>query len=975
MNFSIKAFLSLFFLSALCQILPINGLAQKAYLKSNKIIENNNLPFSGKCSFKFAIASSGISLWSNDGTSYFGNEPLSGIEMQVSEGVYSANLGEKPMKPFFYQLLDIYPNAVLRTWVNTGNGFYLFDEQAIGKDIVAKIEKSVQDQIPQMKPNTNLTFAPDISRKSVKKELGKEHKEAMNPDGLQRERYKKRADANGYIPVDALLNAKRHIQNMQEVPTDDAGLWVWDWLGPGNIGGRIRAICIHPVNTNTIFIGSVSGGLWRSTNGGSSWTAINDFLPNLAITSIVIDPQNTNLMYASTGEGFYSYDGLPGAGIFKSTNGGISWTQLASTNIDNFKYVNRIAHHPDSTGVLYAVTRNAHVYKTTDGGINWVDKLTTNSAAMDVRINPTNVARIVVGCGNDVYTSANWGNTWTNQTTGAANKLPNNPGRCEVSFCPSNASRIYVGLDTNKGEIWRSTDNGVTWSRRCTGYQYMAGQGWYDNCIWIDPTNSDHLVVGGLDNWKSTDGGATLTKISDWHDYHNGGSANSAHSDNHIIINHPGFNGTTNNIVFFGNDGGIQKAADISTVSLNSGWTNLCNSTLGITQFHAGAAAPDGSVIIGGTQDNDCVRYRPSGAWSGSSGWYQLETGDGGYCAIDQSNSNIHYTEYTNLAISKSTDGGLTNAGSTTGLTDAGSAATTLFVSPFSMDPNNSNRLIAGGASIWRTTNNATNWSSIKGNIGTGYYYSDGTWHWNCCSAIDIAGGNSDLIWVGYENGSVYKTANGTVAAPTWTQVDDNATALPNRWVADIAINPANNNEVYVTFGGYEVDNVWYTANGGTSWTQRTGTAPFDLPALPVNTIRVNNSNSNWIYIGTDLGVFSSMDKGLNWSVDKRYNDNEGPANVAVEELFWQGNEFLIAATYGRGMFRAHPLTTIYVDKTAVAGGDGSAAHPYNNVTDAVNHAGSGTNISIKANTYDEIPIIFTKKGMVNATNGSAIVK
>ena len=300
-----KAFLSLFFLSALCQILPINILAQKADLKSNKIIEKNNLPLSGKCSFKFAIASSGISLWSNDGTSYFGNEPLSGIEMQVSEGLYSVNLGEKPMKPFFYQLLDMYPDAVLRTWVNTGNGFYLFDEQAFSKGIVAKIDQSVQGQIPQTKPNTNLTFAPDISRKSGKRELAKEQKEAMNPDGLQRERYKKRADANGYIPIDALLNAKRHIQNMQEVPSDDAGLWVWDWLGPGNIGGRIRAICIHPVNTNTIFIGSVSGGLWRSTNGGSSWTAINDFLPNLAITSIVIDPQNTNLMYASTGEGFY----------------------------------------------------------------------------------------------------------------------------------------------------------------------------------------------------------------------------------------------------------------------------------------------------------------------------------------------------------------------------------------------------------------------------------------------------------------------------------------------------------------------------------------------------------------------------------------------------------------------------------------------------------------------------------------------
>jgi len=974
MNFSLKTFLSLFLLSALCQILPMKILAQKFDLHTDKIIEKNSIPLSGKCSFKFTIASSGISLWSNDGTSYFGDEPESGIELHVLKGIYSVNIGEKPMKPFFYQLLDIYPDAVLRTWVNTGDGFYHFDEQAFGKDIVAKIEQTVQDQVSQMKPNSNLTIATDIARKSEKRELAKEQKKAMNPGGLQMERYRKRADENGNLPIDALLNAKRHMQNMQQVPTDDAGLWTWEWLGPGNIGGRIRAICIHPTNTNTIFIGSVSGGIWRSTNGGSSWSPMNDFLANLAITSIVIDPQNNNLMYASTGEGFWSYDGLPGAGIFKSTNGGTTWTQLASTNNDDFKYVNRLAHHPDSTGVLYAVTRGAHVYKTTDGGITWVDKLTTASSAMDVRINPSNVARVVVGCGNDVYTSADWGNTWTNQTTGIANKLPNNPGRCEVSFCPSNISRIYVSLDVNNGEIWRSADNGVTWARRCTGYGYLGTQGWYDNTIWIDPTNSDRLVVGGIDNYRSTDGGANLTPISDWHDYHNGGSANSAHADNHIIINHPDYNGTTNKIVFFGNDGGIQKATDITTVSLNSGWTNLCNSTLGITQMHAGSAAPDGSVIIGGTQDNDCVRYRASGAWSGSSGWYQEEYGDGGYCAIDPTNTNIHYTEYTNLSISKSTDGGATNAGATTGLNDAGDGTTALFVAPFSMDPNNSSRLIAGGASIWRTTNAASNWSSIKGNTGTGFN-SGGTWYWHRCSAIDIADGNSALIWVGYENGNVYKSTNGTAASPTWTQVDNNATTLPNRWVADIAINPLNDNEVFVTFGGYNADNIWFTNDGGASWSQRTGTAPFDLPALPVNTIRYNNSNTNWIYIGTDLGVFSSMDKGLNWSVDKRYNDNEGPANVAVEELFWQGGDYLIAATYGRGMYRAHPLTTIYVDKTAPAGGDGSAAKPYNNVTDAVNHAGYGTNISIKANTYDELPILFTKKGMVNATNGSAIVK
>jgi photosystem II stability/assembly factor-like uncharacterized protein len=938
------------------------------------IIRKGDIPFSGKTDFKFALVSQGITLWSNDGTSYHGSEPKASITLEVNNGIYEVMLGEHPMKPFFYQLLEMYPNAILRTWADTGEGFRLLSEQPLDESVAKNIEDLGNTGI---NAHRGISYAPDFIAKAEAAEEERENREAMNPEGLMRERFRRRANENGVIPINALLNAKKHIDQMPEPVTEDAGLWVWEWLGPANIGGRIRAIAINPNSTNTIFVGGVSGGIWRSTNGGTSWSVINDFLPSLAITCIVYDPTNTNIMYASTGEGVGNFDALPGAGIFKSTNGGTTWTQLASTDNDDFKYVNRLAHHPDSTGVLYAVTGNPnHVYKTTNGGTNWVDKLTTASKAYDIRINPGNVARLVVGCSNDLYTSNNWGSTWTDQSTGAANKLPDSPHRCEVSYCPSNSNRIYVSINTNKGEIWRSTDNGATWTQRCTGYEYLGKQGWYNNCIWVDPTNSDRVIVGGIDNWRSTDGGSTLTKISDWHDYHNGGSANSAHADNHCIISHPNYDANTNKTVYFGNDGGIQRTSDILTVSTNSGWTNLCHTSLGITQFYGVSAMPDGSVMIGGTQDNDCVRYRSSGAWSGSTGWYQAETGDGGFCAIDPTDSDIQYTEYTNLWITKSTDGGDSNFDAVSGLTNAGDEYNTLFIAPFSMDPNNHNRLIAGGSSIWRTTDGASNWASIKGTTGTGYNDNSGYWHNHACSAIDIATGNSNLIWVGYENGYVYKTTNGTAANPAWTRVDDNATAIPNRYVCDIAINPANDDEVFVTLSGYNADNVWYTDDGGTSWTQRTGTAPYDLPALPVNSVRFHNSNSNWIYIGTDLGVFSSMDKGQNWSVDKRYADNEGPCNTEVTELLWQGSDYLLAATHGRGLFRAHPLTTIYVDLNAAAGGDGSAAHPYNNVTDAVNHAGYGTNISIKANTYDEpSTILFYKKGMVRATNGSAIIK
>jgi hypothetical protein len=518
-------------------------------------------------------------------------------------------------------------------------------------------------------------------------------------------------------------------------------------------------------------------------------------------------------------------------------------------------------------------------------------------------------------------------------------------------------------MNRDTGEIWRSDDNGEIWTRKCNGYNYLKNQGNYNNSIWVDPLNSNFLVVGGIYNWRSTDGGSTLYQINVFAKYHNGGEANSAHADNHAIVSHPNYDGVNNKTVFFGNDGGIQKANDITTVDTTSGWTNLCNTTLGISQFYGGAAASDGSVIIGGTQDNDYLRYRPSGAWSGPGGWYQHSSGDGCMCAVDPNNADILYVSRPQLNLKKSIDGGDSYTWAINGLGDAKDSA--LFVAPFSMDPNNPNILIGGGAKIWQTTDGAANWHSIKDTIEQNPK----------CSAIDIAKGHSDIIWVAYENGNVEKTTNGTAAAPQWIRTDDNLMALPDRFVTDIAINPNDSNEVYITFGGYNNDNVWYTNDGGSSWSNRSGTAPYDLPALPVYSIRVHPTNGNWIYIGTGLGVFSSMDKGQTWSVDKKYADNEGPVNVEVDELFWQGSEYLIAATHGRGMYRAHPLTTIYVDKNAAAGGNGSISKPFNNVTEAVNKAGFGTNISIKSNNYNEPPIRFFKKGKVVATNGGVIIK
>ncbi len=788
-----------------------------------------------------------------------------------------------------------------------------------------------------------------------------------NPEARQRLRVMQRLDNNGQIAFGALVKAKEETDRLSQLqhqnPRFDAGLWNWQWLGPGNIGGRIRSILFDRVFTLWMWAGSVGGGIWRTTDGGYSWNPVDDFMANLAVTSLAGDPLNINVMYASTGEGFNNIDALQGAGVFKSTDRGSTWRQLPFTNNVNFQWVNRIAHNPLLSNMLLAATANTGIWRTTDGGATWVSVLTPPAPSTDVKFAPntSNIALAATGLppagqNSDVYYSNTGGLTWNELTTGAAGMLPNNTGRCEVAFGPPGV--MYVSMDRNNGELWRSIDGGATWEFRNTGTSYLSVQGWYANALWVSPVDGNFIVVGGLDLYRSTDGGMNLQKISRWQGELDGSSP---HADQHVIVAHPGFGGT-NGTVFFGNDGGIYATNDVSTVSQDAGWIPR-NNGLGVTQFYGGAAAPGGSIIVGGAQDNDKLHYSPANGTN----WLHPTTGDGGFAAVDYINPNILYGEYTNLEIRRSDNGGVSYSTRISGLSDAQNGATSLFISPFSMDPNVPAVLVAGGTSIWRTQDNADNWSAIRGPVpglpGAGS---------PACSAIDIAHGNGTIIWVGYANGRVSRSSWSPASGWSWTDVDG---LIPDRYVTDIAINPFNTDEVFVTIGGYNFDDVWMTTNAGQTWQNRSGTGINYLPAVQVNTVRYNPQNENWVYVGTDLGVFGSEDKGLHWSILRRYGTNEGPANVAVDELFWQGSEYLIAATHGRGMYRARIPFDIFVDLNNPLPGDGTAANPFHSLLNGVNTLVNGTTLHINTGTYPEAPLTFNKRGQIITTNGTVTIR
>jgi len=654
----------------------------------------------------------------------------------------------------------------------------------------------------------------------------------------------------------------------------------WTWLGPGNIGGRTRSIAIHPTSPSIMWAASVAGGIWKTTNGGASWGPLDDFMASLNVSTLVLDPTDSNTLYAGTGEGFYNLDGLRGAGVFRSADGGMTWSQLSSTSGPQFVYVNRLAISGDGNTLLAAV-RNGDatamgLARSVDKGTTFSDVASvTGTEILDVDFDTKDSTKAVAGGRNGkAFFSSDGGATWT-----AATGLPtvaDFAGRVELAYAANNTSIVYASVDNNSGELYRSNDGGKSYALQNTGTIYLGGQGWYANTVWAgDPTDSNLVIVGGLDLYRSNDGGVTFTQISQWSQ-----APASPHADHHAIVSHPGFDGSDNRVVYFGNDGGIYESTDIRSSIDTTGWQAL-NNNYGVTQFYGAAGNSNTGKIVGGAQDNGTIRYTPPpGANTGPEGYTTVFGGDGGYSAADPTDPNFFYGEYVYLQIHRSVNAGASASYIYTGITDAGDGTKANFIAPFVLDPNDPNVMVAGGSSLWRSKNvkaATPQWAKIKDEAGSPI------------SAVTVAEGNSQIIWVGHNFGDVYKTTDG---GTTWSRVG--GSVLPNdRMCTRITIDHSSSDVVYVTFGGYITDNVWKTTDGGTTFND----IGASLPPAPAYTLTVHPDNSNNLYLGLEVGVFASADGGATWSPA-----NEGPTNCSVNELFWM-NRVLNAATHGRGIF------------------------------------------------------------------------
>lgn len=716
------------------------------------------------------------------------------------------------------------------------------------------------------------------------------------PDKAMQWYYQQRAYPLGYIPEGWRQEGLKQISRNNQSLNKDLASLNWSQLGPANIPGRTRSIVIDPSNANVMYCGAVSGGVWKTTNGGSSWVPLKDNMENLAVCSMVMDPSNSSVIYAGTGEGFFNGDAIRGEGIFKTTNGGTTWIQLSATMNMNYYYVNKLVFD-NTTSTLWAGTRRG-LFKSTNGGGIFVSVIGGgNVDCMDVEIansTPTTIYATFGSLSNSsIWKSTDAGSSWSQ------NYAVSSTGRIELAVAPSNSNVVYASfMDLNSssstyqgvGYMAVTTDGGSNWSSITVpgptyagANNYASTQAWYDNILAVDPNNQNTLYAGGIDFWKSTDAGSNWTQKTNW--YTQAGAPPYVHADHHIIK----FNPSNSNIIFLGTDNGIFKSTDAGNT-----WSNLHNN-LYSTQFYYGAIDPGSNKYYGGTQDNGTIKS------TGSTTWSTIMGGDGGATEIDFNNTNTIYMEYVNLAIFKSTDGGTSFNKFMTGIPTGpnfwdGTTDRTLFISPFSMDPNSSNTLVAGTYRVFRTTDGAANWNAISSDL-TG----DGTGSVGATiSTVVISKTNSSVIYAGCSNGKVQVTTN---TGSTWTNV---SSGLPTLYCTRIAIDPNNSSNALATFSGYSSgQKVYKTTNTGSGWTNISG----DLPNIPVNCIVVDPSNVNKLVVGTDLGVFATDNGGTSW-----VQRNDGMANVPVSDLDYRSSDGkLFASTHGRGMFSA-PLSDVISD-------------------------------------------------------------
>ncbi|MBL8066253.1 MAG: hypothetical protein JNM34_10400 [Chthonomonadaceae bacterium] len=660
----------------------------------------------------------------------------------------------------------------------------------------------------------------------------------------------------------------------------------WKELGPspisGGFNGRISAIACDPTDPNTIYIGGADGGVWKTSNGGGTWTPKTDGAQTSSVGAIAIDPTNPQTLYVGTGEANYANHSRYGLGVLKSIDGGATWTLLGTAPFAG-KTISKLVIDPSNSQVLYASVAAAGgfpelaaakghpgrlgpygVYKSTNGGVSWslLGGGLPGEAATDLALNGSTPSTVYAAIGrpfgstsNGVYKSVDSGVTWTKLAGG----LPTaNLGRISIACSSSDPQRLYALIvnrcdaSGNNGSTlgaYKSINGGSTWTSIPVG-SFQATYGWYLCAVAVQPTNADTAVFAGFDLLRTTNGGTSFSTVT------------AQHVDNHALA------WDASGRLWLGCDGGVYRSTNNGTT-----WTNA-NTGFGACQFYAGISTSpsDNVTVLGGLQDNGTVQLN-------GTVWGNYIGGDGGYTCINPSTPSIRFAQYQGAGnLFRSTNSGATWSSSGSGVSTSDRTA---FFSPVEVDPTNSNRVFLATHRLYRSTNGGTSWAAISADLSNGA---------GAVRALALSKSNPNTIWVATNDGNISRSQDGGL---TFTKM---LTSIPGwpRVTREVTIDPEDASTVFLAVSQFGTDQIRRTKDAGVTWQSLDG----DLPDVPVNVVTIERfKGKTYLFAGTDDGLYRSMDDGATWT---RFG-NRLPRCAVIDIRISVSQNRIVVGTQGRG--------------------------------------------------------------------------
>ena len=624
--------------------------------------------------------------------------------------------------------------------------------------------------------------------------------------------------------------------------------------------GRVNFITIDPNNLNNLWVGAPAGGLWSSTNGGTTWSTNTDNLGVIGCSDLAIDPSNSSIMYLATGDG--EAGDTPSMGVLKTTNGGSTWAATGFTwAVSGGLMIRRLIVNPSNSQIVILAS-NAGIYRTTNGGTTWTQ--VASGSTHDLEFKPGDPNTVYAG-GSVFRISTNAGASFTTITKGIPSTVKN---RMAIATTAADANYVYVlaSSSSNSGlqGFYKSVASGTVFSQMTTTLNLLGwssvgsdsgGQGWYDLCVACSPTNRDEVVTGGVNVWRTTNGGSTWSIFGHWL----GSGAPFTHADHHEL--EYASNGTLYNT----NDGTVNR------YNVNT-WTEIFGSVNVGQIYKIGLSSISPNKWIIGRQDNG------TSVWNGTTN-NSVIGGDGMDCFFDRTTDQNIFGETQNGGLRRSTNGGASWSSVTSGLSSPSGFP---WVTIWKQDPTVGQRLYCGLQELFVSNNLATSWAAVTATIPASGNIIE----------FAIAPSNNQVIYV-LKSSGVFKTTN---AGASWINI---TSTLPVGSAAPqfVTIDPLDPTNAWVVFSGYSSGNkVFETSNGGTSWTN----VSTNLPNIPANCIVYVPNSSDKVFVGMDVGVYYKDALTANWTLY-----NSGLPNVPISDLEISpaAASKIRAASFGRGVY------------------------------------------------------------------------